>query len=201
MHALMHRGAHICMSTHACMLWHIQTCLDILTQHAWTQSTHACMQMSIRTHKIQLSPTPVSVALYESVSSACNRRALHEPICTQTHIFACTHTHTHVHVHSYTQLQKCTHSQTRTQGSLGLQCLAGVQCWSSSALENGGRPCLQPINQTLPATLPLSSPLSLPPPSLFPIALCLPLPAFNFSLPLINPPLCIPISHAPPHLC
>lgn len=89
-----------------------------------------------------------------------------------------------------------TRPQTHAQGSPGLQCLAGVQCWSGSALENG-RPCLQPINQALPATPPLSS----PPPSPAPNALFHPLPAV---IPLHfadKSTILYTISHAPPHLC
>lgn len=102
----------------------------------------------------------------------------------------CDHTRT-VGAHPYVHCcQKCKHR--KTEGSLQLQCLAGVQYWSSPSLESN--------------TL-LHSP-SIKPSSLFPLPSTISLPLRNVCLFLCWFPSsprwfrrCIPICHAQPHLC
>lgn len=69
----------------------------------------------------------------------------------------------------------CTPRASNSQGfSSAAKCLAGVQSWSGSALKMDGRLCVQPINQTQQHLLSFH-----PPPSLFPIARHLSLPALS----------------------
>lgn len=170
----------------------MHVCIDT----ACMDAKHTCMHADEYAYTHGVKNTAVTHTCFCSPHCMCLR---HQIVTEELCISPYAHTHTHnTRTHSFidTVAQTHRHSQTRTQGSPGLQCLAGVQCWSGSALENG-RPCPHPINQSLPATLALSPPHH---------------PSFPFvrvslfllsSLPFFREihQSVYQISHAPPHLC